>query len=232
MKRLSIYIVLIGVFCSCSNTDTPSTPPTPILPEAAILITPLKNESCNNGVVISETTSTIRFTWEASKNTDSYELCVKNLLNNEVIAQIAATNYFELILKRNTPYSWYVNSKSSKTKEISKSETWKFFNAGLAATNYVPFPAEIVAPKMNVVVIPSGGNVTLNWTGFDIDNDIVGYDIYFGTTSTPPLFQSNVGSTVNSLNVPVTSNTYYWKVITKDKNGNSSDSGMFKFIVN
>jgi hypothetical protein len=65
-----------------------------------------------------------------------------------------------------------------------------------------------------------------------VDNDIAGYDVYFGANPSPALYQGNLAPTVTTLSVTVTTNTYYWKVITKDGKGNSSDSGVFKFVVN
>jgi hypothetical protein len=78
--------------------------------------------------------------------------------------------------------------------------------------------------------IPYTSNITLMWTGKDVDNDIVFYDVYFGINSTPVLYESVV--LASELSVPVTSSTiYYWRVITKDKQGNSSDSGVYQFKV-
>lgn len=217
----------MGAFFSCKKKSDPIP-----APSAALLTSPLKNESCNTGTVLSNTESTVVFNWAIAKNTETYELSIKNLLSNEICSQIAISNTATATLKRNTPYSWFVTSKSSKTAEINKSEVWKFYNAGPTSTNYAPFPAEIVAPKMNDVATLSGGKVILSWTGLDVDKDITGYDIFFGANSSPALYQGNLAANVTTLNVTASTNTYYWKVITKDSKGNSSDSGVFKFVVN
>ena len=217
----------MSVLLSCKKKSEPIP-----APDAAILSTPLKNESCNTGTVISATESTVVFNWAVAKNTETYELSIKNLLSNESSSQVVTSNTASVTLKRNTPYSWYVTSKSSKTAVITKSEVWKFYNSGLTATSYAPFPAEIVAPKMNDIATVSGGKVTLSWAGLDVDNDIIGYDVYFGANPSPALYQGNLAANVTTLSVTVTTNTYYWKVISKDVKGNSSDSGVFKFVVN
>lgn len=64
-------------------------------------------------------------------------------------------------------------------------------------------------------------NPTLNWTPPLGNLLISGYDIYFGTSSTPPLVLSNsalLNYTINNLD-PIT--TYYWKVVPKSINGDA-----------
>jgi len=53
-----------------------------------------------------------------------------------------------------------------------------------------------------------------------------------GTTNSPSVLQSNLTTSVLN-NVTVNSAvTYYWKVVTKDLKGNTSDSGVYSFTVN
>jgi hypothetical protein len=78
----------------------------------------------------------------------------------------------------------------------------------------------------------SGGMVNLTWTGNDVDKDIVSYDVYFGTVTTPSLFKAGV-TEMSLSNVPVTSgSTYFWRVVSKDSLGNTSQSGLYQFKVN
>ncbi len=225
MRKL-IYLLALGILFSCSK-ETVVNPPS-----SAILTLPLKDETCNTGIVVSSTRSTVTFNWKQANSTVGYELVIKNLITNEVITYKTPTLSLSVELNRNTPYSWYVNSLNS-IAQVAKSEVWKFYNSGEAITNYSPYPAEIISPKMDEVFAVGTGNVNLTWAGLDVDKDIVSYDIYFGTATTPPLFKTNTLSEGGVLQVPVTAKTtYYWKVITKDKQGNRSDSGLFKFSVN
>lgn len=73
-------------------------------------------------------------------------------------------------------------------------------------------------------------NADLSWTGGDPDSgDTVTYDIYFGTTSNPPLVKSD--HTSNSYNPGALSyNTiYYWKIIAKDKHGATTTGPVWDF---
>jgi hypothetical protein len=228
MRRLFILTLLTYTLSSCGGGNE-----APPAPTAATLSSPVNNEACTTGTVISDTESRITFSWVPGDNADSYQLTVTNLLNQAQQTQTASTTNAELTLKRNTPYSWYVTSKSSKNPTTANSTTWKFYNAGPASSTYPPYPAEIVSPTLGQLVSPVNGKITLQWRGSDADNDIINYDIYLGTSSTNlTLIKSQHISTTLG-DVAVNANTtYYWKVITRDAKGNTSDSGLFEFRTN
>lgn len=227
--RKEILIVSIALFVIGCSKDTPA----PILPPGkAVLVSPANNEACAKGKIISSTQSTILFIWNKSENTDSYELKIKDLLTGITTSQSTSKTELEVTLLRNTPYSWHVISKSTKTSITAQSEVWKFYNAGEGAVSYAPFPAEIITPTMGQNVNAPTGKITLAWKGSDVDGDITGYDVHFGTNTSPALFNSNLRESILN-DVSVTSNTtYYWKIITKDSKGNTSDSGEYSFKIN
>ena len=228
MRRLFILTLLIYTLSSCGGGNE-----APPAPTAATLSSPVNNEACTTGTVISETESRITFSWLAGTNADSYELVVTNLLNQTQQIQAAISTTAELTLKRNTPYSWYVLSKSSKNPTTANSTTWKFYNAGPASSTYPPYPAEIVSPTLGQNLTPTNGKINLQWRGSDADNDIINYDIYLGTSGTNLTLIKSQHTTSTLADVAVNANTtYYWKVITRDAKGNTSDSGLFEFRTN
>lgn len=201
-------------------------------PDKALLTFPQENSACTTGTIISDQESSITFTWNVAANSDSYELHLKNLLTNTSVSKLATANQLQVTLARNTPYSWYVISKSDKTANTAQSNTWKFYNSGAAIVSHAPFPAEVVSPVSDQNITATAGKVNLSWTGSDVDNDIAGYDVYMGTTITPTLLQSDI-QTMSLNNISVVPGTnYYWKVITKDKQGNTSISALYPFKVN
>jgi hypothetical protein len=224
MKKY-LFLCLLGVtLLSCKKT-VPA-------PTKAILSLPNNNEACTNGTILSPTLSTILFKWTASQNVESYELTIKNLESGLVTTQTTTALELPVALTRNTPYSWFVTAKSSKTDATAQSEVWKFFNVGEALSFYAPFPADMISPKMAQRITPTAGKITLDWTGSDVDNDIVNYDIYLGTTASPPLLKSNQVESILSDVAVNNATTYYWKVITRDSKGNTSDTGVFVFYTN
>ncbi|BAU52454.1 hypothetical protein [Mucilaginibacter gotjawali] len=230
MKRALVIISAIFILTGCGGKKNN---PAPAAPSAAVLSLPSQNEVCTTGTIISATASSITFTWNASANTDSYALTLKNLLTLATTTQNTSATKLTLTLLRNTPYSWSVTSLSSKTSTTAQSDVWKFYNAGPGVVTYAPFPAEIVSPTFGQLVTANAGTVNLKWTGSSVNpGTIVNYDVYFGTTAMPPVLKSAVtGSFINNVAV-VSKTTYYWKIITRDIQGNTSDSGIFQFTVN
>lgn len=233
LKHLLILAVLALTGCGKSSTNPDPEPVVTVNgPAKATLTFPAQNSVCNSGTVISTTQASVVLSWAGGANTDSYEVDVKNLLTGAVTVQTATTNQLTVTLLRGTPYSWYVVSKSGSVTATATSDTWKFYMAGLGVTSYAPFPASVTAPTFGQVFAAATATVNLSWAGSDTDNDISGYDVYFGTTASPTVYKSNVSDMFVN-NVPVTSgNTYYWRVVTKDSQGNTSNSELFQFKVN
>ncbi len=223
MNKISILLILLlTLACSKDDGGNPS-------PVAALLIFPDNNQECNQGVDISTTQSTVTFRWAASNNTDSYDVVLKNLNTQNTTSHSSLTNELAITIQKGTPYSWYVISENLNAVETAQSETWKFYNAGDPIDSYAPFPADLVSPAMGSILTGITSQ-SLSWSGSDIDNDIVSYDVYFGTANPPTMLEVNTAST--SVNVTVAAvNTYYWRVVTKDSQGNNSQSEIFEFRV-
>ena len=223
MNKISILLILLlTLACSKDDGGNPS-------PVAALLIFPDNNQECNQGVDISTTQSTVTFRWAASNNTDSYDVVLKNLNTQNTTSHSSLTNELAITIQKGTPYSWYVISENLNAVETAQSETWKFYNAGDPIDSYAPFPADLVSPAMGSILTGITSQ-SLSWSGSDIDNDIVSYDVYFGTANPPTMLEVNTALT--SVNVTVAAvNTYYWRVVTKDSQGNNSQSEIFEFRI-
>jgi len=190
---------------------------------------PANDEVCLTGVSVNVTQSEVAFSWNISQHTDSYNAVVKNLNSGQSSNYNTNTNDTSITLNKGEPYSWYVVSKSNSVSQTAQSDTWKFYLAGDGTINYAPFPASIVHPTPGSTV--NGVTTYLKWEGNDVDNDIASYDVYLDQTDGTSLIGNSAIQQIE--NVAVTSGkTYYWKVITKDDQANSSDSGVFSFKVN
>ena len=233
MKSKLLIAVLFLIATGCGKKNSPTPAPAPDLtPGKAVLTFPNQNEACTSGTIISSTQSSVLFTWLAAGNAESYDLNLKNLLTGVTTSQTSTTAQLQITLSRNTPYSWYIVSKSSKSATTAQSDVWKFYNAGAGTVSYAPYPADAVAPTIGQNVTASAGTVNLSWKGSSVDGNITSYDVYFGTGTSPGLLKSNVTNSFYN-NVGVASGfKYYWKIVTKDANGNTSDSGLFQFTVN
>ena len=234
MKKYSLLMVLSVLLFSCSSGDSggePAPAPAPTVPDpsAATLVFPEDNTECNEGEVLNENQSRVTFRWNNAQNTDSYEVNLRDLNTGNTSKFLSNTNSASITITRGAPYEWFVVSSANGTNATASSATWKFYNEGPGVTNYTPFPAEAVAPAR-------GGNidttlsVALEWTGSDVDNDIVSYDVFFGTDPDPVTLLGNTATT--TLTADTTADTvYYWKVVTNDSAGNTSSSEIFEFKV-
>jgi hypothetical protein len=234
MRNLLSIIALGLLMAGCSGSKkSGNITPLPPGPKAATLIFPAENAVCVSGAVISAAQSTIQFQWNNGANADSYILVTKNLLTGDTLATSAGSNSADVTVGRNTPYSWYIVSKSNQSSSTVKSDTWRFYNSGAGITTYAPFPADNLTPATgHAVTVPASGKISLSWHGSSVDNDIVDYDIYFGTAPSPPLYQSH-NTSQNISNVTTSSKTtFYWKIVTRDSNNNTSTSDVAEFTTN
>lgn len=231
-KVYSVITMFLLMACGGSESNTDGTPPPVVVaaPSAATLVFPADNTECNEGVISStdETKSVVTFQWNDSENTDSYEVNLRNINTNTSTKLNSTTNDATITLDRGTPYEWFVVSKANGTDETASSAKAKFYNQGPGIENYAPFPAEAVNPGRGAA-IDNTSTVQLEWTGSDVDNDITEYDVLFGTDSDPSAL---LGTTSDSfIDATISTGVYYWRVISKDSQGNSSESEIFEFSV-
>jgi hypothetical protein len=231
-NKVHIIIVLsIGILLSCGKGDDDPEPMASVFPpNESVLIFPNNNEECNTGESVNENLSKVEFRWNASDNTTGYTIFVKNLFSDVENSFNTQNRGIELNISKNTPYKWWVISKSNTTQETAKSAEWKFYNSGDGTVTYAPFPAELVAPLMDAEI--SETTVTLEWKGSDVDDDIEEYEVFLDTELPPAkkLTPVSVEKVENEIVSPST--TYYWYVISKDSQGNTSTSQTFQFKVN
>lgn len=224
MRFLSIIIISV-VLLGCKKKEAPKPP------ESVQLIYPEKNSDCTTGLDINATTSEVEFRWQTANNSEIYELIVTNLNNGNKQDFKGLTAVTKTVpITKGTPYSWVVISRNSAVLETASSDSWNFYNSGFESA-YTPFPAEVLTPKMGTSIFKDINNeVDLIWLGADLDNDIEGYDIYFSTENPPENLVSSNDADSPSVKVTVITNTvYYWRIITRDSEGNTSDSGVFEF---
>ncbi len=225
MRYLSILLLVVVCFgCKKKNQPKP--------PEKAVLVFPNNNSECTTGTDSGPTTSIVEFRWQKATYADTYELRATNVNTNTTQTVSTSSLTAKLPLQKGALYSWVVNSRNASVLQVTTSQTWRFYNSGFE-TSYAPFPAKIISPESGESVFMDINNeVTLNWSGSDVDNDIESYEVYYATENPPTESIATFTAGTTSRKVTVASGTvYYWKVITKDSEGNTSDSGVFDFRV-
>ena len=225
-------LMLLGACGGGDGGDGPDPEPQPQVrpPSAANLVFPDNNEECTEGEPVNDDISRITFLWSNSQNTDSYRMVLRNLDTGAENSFNSSNNEVTVGVERGAPFEWFVESRANGVTETARSATWRFYNEGPGVENYAPFPAVAVAPPRGAFVDASAA-LLLQWDVSDVDNDIIGYEVFLGTD---PENLPAVGTpTLPELEVSVDAGTlYYWYVITRDATGNASQSERFEFQVN
>jgi len=215
MKKYCLLFLLILV--SCKKEVIPD-------PEPVMLLGPLNNNNCNTAIVVNDQQSQVNFSWQEAQHTDEYELVVRDLLTNTDAKKNSIRLFTSMVLERGKQYSWWVNSLSDQKETVGKSEIWTFYLEGLQNSSHFPFPAKLISPENNAQVSLENGAFTLLWEGVDLDDDIISYDIYIGTDP-DELQLRGENHAANSISANLMADQiYYWKVTTRDDEGNVSNS--------
>lgn len=242
-----LYILSFVFIVSCSAEDDdsgtttppvtqqPAPAPTPQVPSPgkSSLSAPENNEVCYEGEEVDDSNSEVTFSWDASSDTDSYDLVITNQETSQSQTESGITSTSKAVtLATDVSYSWKIVSKANDTSDTSDSDTWQFYLAGDGQENYAPFPATILSPTSGAAVDANNGSITLSWEGNDPDEgDSLTYTIYFDEVDglQDPIEE---GFSDTELEVNVESGTtYYWRVKTFDGTS-SSFTLVYSFIVN
>ena len=214
-KALLVFIAS-ALMISCSNDDGDNTTYN-TTPGQAVLVLPLNNQQCEVGEVTDDE-AVVTFSWEASTDTEKYNLEIVNLVTEDVTLNIGLpTNSTNVTLLRGYPYSWKVTSRNSGDT-VTESEVWKFYLAGDGESNTVPFPATLLSPTSGATVTPTDGKVTLEWESSDSDGDDVTFTVFAdtvdGNQDVPETWQNVTESSIDISVAPGT--IYYWHIETSD----------------
>ena len=220
LKKIASIVITV-LLCTCSKPSIPE-------PEAVLLTTPENSNTC---VPLSTTArqGIINFGWEESQNTDSYEVFVRNSITQTEKRKSADLTSTTITLDRGAPYSWWVVSSSDASAVDTKSEVWSFYLEGIQQETFLPFSAQLNNPQDEQEVTLSSGEINLQWTGSDLDDDIAHYQVYIGTDAAQmTLVQDNLRASSYSALLDV-GQTYFWQIITVDQRGNKSQSAIQSF---
>tara|TARA_B100001113_G_C20976940_1_gene564332 strand:+ start:133 stop:876 length:744 start_codon:yes stop_codon:yes gene_type:complete len=241
VKYSTIFFIIINFSCGggggSGEDDIVAPPPSVVVitpPLASTLIYPENNEICETGTSISLSLSSVNFQWSEGTNSDSYDLELKNLENNNILEfkNISGTSR-SIDLTKGKPYSWKIISKRNGTDKTASSEVWKFYLSGEGLTNYPPFPASLLSPISGKSFTATTTSIELKWEGLDADGDILTYDLFIDQIDGKQKISAenaNLASTSKVVEV-ISGNSYFWRIKTIDSNGNSSFSIIYSFRI-
>ena len=189
------------------------------------LIYPEHNSEIIAGTPISTGESELLLTWSDKSEFMDYQLHLTEIASSKTSIFESKSKEISIILKNGMSYKWFVSIPGTR----NFSEVWSFNYIG--ARPSVPSPAIAVSPISGASISSTSTTVNLKWKTEGPNNDIIGYDLYFGKETSPPLLLSDLKET-NTNDLPVeVGNQYFWKVVTKYADGNEAISNIFNFSV-
>ena len=157
---------------------------------------------------------------------------------DEYIEEILKVDYNDLTpdlskkynLPKGKTFYWRVKAIDSKEAESSYTKASRFFTERDAEVNQVPNQPTIITPANNIVI--SKSSVSIQWQATDPDNDVILYDMYFGTDpeALPLIIES--ASQNNYLATLQPKTKYYWKIVVKDHKGGVTIGNIWSFSTN
>lgn len=233
MKKIDIIFsaVLFLMFLnSCGDDD--QNPVQEI--SGASLVSPTKDQVCEQGVNTVGDSSRIIFQWEKDANASSYDLVVNDIESGEnfIIYKEIYTTSKELELVHNRAYQWYVISRNASNEAV-ESQKWNFYFVGEPKHNYTPFPSRLLAPSYGETITSDDGIVDFHWSTTDPDGDTLVYELYLDEIDG----MQEPSDTLKDLERPSVSvylesgKTYFWRVKASD-GFNSSYSQVYSFKIN
>jgi hypothetical protein len=101
----------------------------------------------------------------------------------------------------------------------------------VTGNNLPPYQPGSPSPANGATNVPITDD--LSWTGGDPNpGDTVTYDVYFGTSSTPPKVISNQSTTIYNPGTMNCTTTYSWKIVAWDNHGVSTAESLWQFTTN
>jgi hypothetical protein len=174
----------------------------------------------------------INLTWDCS-DPDSGDALTYNVYkgSTSLPTVLVAQNIIDKMLQINTgplePVYWKVVARDNHGDSTAGS-IWNFITG--STTNHPPDSARNPYPPNGATNIPHG-DVTLSWTCTDPDQgDTLTYNIYVSTIS-PPLAQVAQNHPTTSFVINVPSGSRYWRIVSKDNHGDSTQGFIWNFRV-
>lgn len=167
--------------------------------------------SPGDGSIVS--TSDIRLTWNGTdihdKDDLTYDVYLDTYNNpSTLIADDISDEFLNVAgLDGGQLYKWKVIANSSHLYKVS--DIWSF-------TTNEPPSIDLTSPHLGNRTLAT--EIQLTWNGSDVDDDVLSYDIYIGTTPDleNPITEDVLQEHYN-LSGLIEGETYYWMVVVKDE---------------
>jgi hypothetical protein len=141
----------------------------------------------------------------------------------KIVSNQSETSYDPGILEFDTTYYWQIISWDI-FEYSTEGPIWSF----TTEENQPPYePSDPDPPDESTDI---SIDEILKWTGGDPNSgDTVTYDVYFGTSSPPPLVDEDLTQTAYDPGTMELGITYYWQIVSEDSQAETTDGPIWSF---
>ncbi|HEU4928802.1 MAG TPA: FlgD immunoglobulin-like domain containing protein [Candidatus Krumholzibacteria bacterium] len=190
--------------CECHGNSAPSLPSNPF---------PQDNTAGQSTVPAMSW-----FSFDIDGNLAEYDLYLGTTTTPPLVASgLTEQSYVPAPLALNQQHYWRIVARDALGLETA-GPLWTFRTR---SSNGAPFPPQDPSPVDGESLVALDAD--LSWTGFDPEGDVLRYDVYFGTSPTPPLVAEDLTVSAYEPGALQLNTQYHWRVVASD--GVSETSG-------
>jgi hypothetical protein len=127
-------------------------------------------------------------------------------------------------------FSWRVVARDVHG-ETTESDTWSFRTRGAGGLEHNQAPAIPTNPVPADDAAEVGIEATLSWSGgADPDQDLITFDIHFGTANPPHLVATQSGVGYDPFGDLDHGTRYYWQLVVRDEEGATTRGPVWSFL--
>jgi hypothetical protein len=139
------------------------------------------------------------------------------------VAEITEMMFQPPQLAELTTFYWRIVARDAFNATTS-SPTWTFTTRAVNTPPIAPYAPSPVSGATNVAL-----GTELAWASSDIDQDPIEFDVYFGTSSPPPLVAEGVMTTSYAAETQALDTVYYWQIVARDLVGHETSGPIWSF---
>jgi hypothetical protein len=155
-------------------------------------------------------TPTVTLSWQASAGASTYDVYFGSASPPPLVAAGIITTTFDTAVSSGS-YSWFVVAHAACDANRTVASPVRSFQSSLPVV-CVPGELQVTLSTPVAGAANQSATVELTWSA---NRPVSSYDLYFGTSQTPPLLMTGITGTRQIVNALSPGTTYFWRVVAR-----------------